>query len=186
MMMGLPNRFVRIKFRAIAFHILVFVSMIVTGAVQAKTFLPVGGGPGGSAFTRECSGDFVNGIYVRAGDWVDAIGLKCGIFNQTSGKFNRPAWNTPFFGGGGGTGFPEQVCASDRFVSGIRFNLTAEASHPFVDFIELTCTPLGGGAPNTLCIATPGTVCPSGGFVRDLPGWRPGGNRYPGSYRRLR
>ena len=141
---------------------------------RAGKNIPAGwGGPGGSAFTRECSGDFVNGIYVRAGDWVDAIGLKCGIFNQTSGKFNRPAWNTPFFGGGGGTGFPEQVCASDRFVSGIRFNLTAEASHPFVDFIELTCTPLGGGAPNTLCIATPGTVCPSGGFVQTCPAGDP-------------
>jgi uncharacterized protein YkwD len=122
-----------------------------------------------------CSGDFVNGIYVRSGDWVDAIGLKCGIFNQTSMQFNRPPWNTPFFGGGGGAGFPEQVCDRDRFVSGIRFALTAEASHPFVDFIELTCTPLvGGGAPNTLCVETgPGTACPSGGFVQTCPAGNP-------------
>ena len=75
----------------------------------------------------------------------------------------------------GGAGFPERVCDRDRFVSGIRFALTAEASHPFVDFIELTCTPLvGGGAPNTLCIETgPGTVCPSGGFVQTCPAGNP-------------
>ncbi len=154
---------------------LAFVSILLSGAARAQTFLPVQGGPGGSNFTRLCSGDFVNGIYVRAGDWVDAIGLKCGIFNQTSMQFNRPPWNTPFFGGGGGAGFPEQVCDRDRFVSGIRFALTAEASHPFVDFIELTCTPLvGGGAPNTLCIETgPGTVCPSGGFVQTCPAGNP-------------
>ena len=44
---------------------LAFVSIFLSGAAQAQTFLPVQGGPGGSDFTRECSGDFVNGIYVR-------------------------------------------------------------------------------------------------------------------------
>ena len=158
-----PIRFVRIGFRTIALHILVFVSMFVTGAVQATTFLPVQGGPGGGNFTRECSGDFIVGIYVRSGDWVDAIGLKCGIFNQTQGEFNQPPWNTPYFGGGGGAD-QERVCAKDRFVSAIRFNVTGEASHPFVNFIELTCTPIGGGASNTLCIQT-GQGCPAAGAI---------------------
>jgi hypothetical protein len=110
----------------------------------------------------------VVGIYVRSGDWVDAIGLKCGIFDQTIGEFKQPPWNTPFFGGSGGAD-QERVCAKDRFVSRIRFNLTAEASHPFVNFIELTCTPIAGGTSNTLCIQT-GQGCPAAGaFVQTCP-----------------
>ena len=49
------------------------------------------------------------------------------------------------------------------------FNLTAEASHPFVNFIELTCTPIAGGTSNTLCIQT-GQGCPAAGaFVQTCP-----------------
>ena len=167
MMMGRRNRFVRIRFRAIAFHILLFVSMFVTGVVQA-TDLPLGGGPGGSPFRRECSGDFVVGVYVRSGDWVDAIGLKCGIFNPTQGEFNQPPWNTPYYGAGSAA-MQERVCAKDRFVSGIKFNVTGEASHPFVNFIELTCTPIAGGTSNTLCIQT-GQGCPlAGAIVQTCP-----------------
>jgi hypothetical protein len=110
----------------------------------------------------------VVGIYVRSGDRVDAIGLKCGIFDQTIGELKQPPWNTPFFGGSGGAD-QERVCAKDRFVSRIRFNLTAEASHPFVNFIELTCTPIAGGTSNTLCIQT-GQGCPAAGaFVQTCP-----------------
>ena len=85
MMTGHGIPFVRTRFRTIAFHTLLFVSIFVTAAVQA-TDLPLRGGPGGSPFRRECSGDFVVGIYVRSSDWVDAIGLKCGIFNRTRGN----------------------------------------------------------------------------------------------------
>ena len=61
------------------------------------------------------------------------------------------------------------MCAKDRFVSRIRFNLTAETSHPFVNFIELTCTPIAGGTSNTLCIQT-GQGCPAAGaFVQTCP-----------------
>ena len=171
MMTGHGIPFVRTRFRTIAFHTLLFVSIFVTAAVQA-TDLPLGGGPGGSPFRRECSGDFVVGIYVRSSDWVDAIGLKCGIFNQTQGEFNQPPWNTPYFGGGGGAD-QERVCAKDRFVSGIRFNVTGEASHPFINFIELTCTPIAGGASNTLCIQT-GQGCPdAGAIVQTCPASEP-------------
>src|SRR5262245_53252143 len=97
---------------------------VAEAAVHAQTFLPVQGGSGGASFTRFCSGDFVVGIYVRSGDWIDAVGLKCGIFDQTLGEFNQPPWNTPYYGGSGGAN-QERVCAKDRFVSRIRFNLTA-------------------------------------------------------------
>jgi hypothetical protein len=169
MIAGQRIQFVRRRFSTIAFHTLLLVSIFVTAAVQA-TDLPVQGGPGGSNFRRECSGDFVVGVYVRSGDWVDAIGLKCGIFKQTQGEFSQPPWNTPYYGGtSAALQEQELVCAKDRFVSGITFNVTGEASHPFVDFIELTCTPMAGGASNTLCIHTGQGCPPAGAIVQTCP-----------------
>jgi hypothetical protein len=123
------------------------------------TDLRVQGGGGGSGFRTDCSGDFVVGIYVRSGSWIDAIGLKCGTFNRQTGTFKKPAWNKAFHGGHGGQ-FQERVCPGERFVSGIRFGFTRHES-PYVEFVELTCSPVGAGDVVRACIET-GQGCRSG------------------------
>jgi hypothetical protein len=135
------TQFIRRRFGAVAFNTLLFVSLLATAA-QA-TDLPVQGGPGGSNFRRDCSGDFVVGAYVRSGLWVDAIGLKCATFDQTQGKFKYPPWNTPYYGSGAAT-IQERICPNDRYVSGIMFNITRESDHPFVDFVQVSCSPISG------------------------------------------
>jgi hypothetical protein len=103
------------------------------------TDLAVRGGPGGGHFRSECSGDFVVGIYVKSGAWIDAIGLKCASFNSAQGTFKRPPWNKAFHGGNGG-GHQERVCPANSVVTEIRFGFTREGSKPkYLDFVALTC-----------------------------------------------
>ena len=159
--------FIRRSSKVIGFHILLFVSMFFTAAAQA-TDLPVLGGPGGSNFRRECSGDHVVGVYVRSGLWVDAIGLKCATFDSAQGKFKYPPWNTPYYGAGAAT-LSERVCPNDSYVSSAMFNITGEEDRPFIDFVELTCTPIAGGAPTKLCLETGDGCFTSGSFVQTCP-----------------
>jgi Cysteine-rich secretory protein family len=162
------TQFIRRRFRAVAFHTLLFVSMFATAAAQA-TYLPVQGGPGGIYFKRECSGDFVVGVYVRSGDWVDAIGLRCAAFDQAQGKFKYPPWNTPYYGSGFAT-IQEHICPNDRYVSGIMFNITPESDHPFVNFVQVTCSPISGsGGPTWGCLQTGQGCNGQGAFVLDCP-----------------
>jgi hypothetical protein len=112
------------------------------------------GGPGGSAFRSTCSGDFVAGVYASAGAWITAIGLECAKFQAASGTFARPVWHKSFHGS---SRDPHKtvLCAPDAFVSGIRFSFTREDTNPkYLDFIEITCTPVRGGPPATACLDT--------------------------------
>jgi uncharacterized protein YkwD len=162
------TQFIRRTFRAVAFHTLLFASMFATAAAQA-TDLPVQGGPGGTNFRRECSGDHVVGVYVRSGLWVDAIGLKCATFDQAQGKFKYPPWNTPYYGGGAAP-IQEHVCPNDRYVSGVMFNITREGDHPFIDFVELTCSPIAGsGVATKECLQTGEGCYGQGSFVQTCP-----------------
>ncbi len=132
-------------------------ALLWSAAVQA-TDAPVQGGPGGSDFRSDCSGDYVVGIYVKSGAWVDAIGLKCGTFDATSGRFKQPPWSKPYYGGTGGAGQQEGICPPDRYVSGIRFGFTRDGDRPkYLDFVELTCTPISfnnTSEPNKVCVQT--------------------------------
>jgi hypothetical protein len=128
----------------------------LTSSSAIATDLAVQGGPGGKYFRTDCSGDYVVGVYVRSGAWIDAVGLKCAPFLPNESKFKHPAWNKAYHGGGGGAPQPEGICPSDRFVSGIKFGYTREGSDPrYVDYIELTCTPITGAEPpNKVCLQT--------------------------------
>lgn len=116
---------------------------------------PPQGGPGGSAFRSECSGDFVVGVYIQAGAWATAIGLKCASFNPAKGRFGEP-WNKAFHGAGSRDPFKTALCPGQRFVSGMRFGFTRDGSEPkYLDFVEISCTPVSGrGETMTVCIDT--------------------------------
>jgi hypothetical protein len=131
------------------------------------TDLPVEGGPGGGYFRSDCvgTGGYVAGVYLRTGLWVDAIGLKCASFNAAQGKFDRPAWNMPYHGGNGG-GPQEGLCPDNSYVSAIMFNLNSLKTL-FLDFVELTCTPIAGGSETKVCLKTDSGCYPSVGYFME-------------------
>jgi hypothetical protein len=135
-------------------HRFLLLSMLV-GMPAHATDLPVEGGPGGGDFRSDCSGDFVAGFFLRSGSWVDAIGLKCASLDPATGKFSRPAWNKPYYGGNGG-GPQESVCPDDSYVSGIKFGYTGTGTDiHYVDYVEFVCTPVQGGLPHPgICLQT--------------------------------
>lgn len=130
------------------------VAFVACGAVHAVDFPPQGGA-GGSPFRSECSGDFVVGVYIQAGAWATAIGLKCASFNASKGRFGEP-WNKAFHGAGSRDPFKTALCPGQRFVSGMRFGFTRDGSEPkYLDFVEVFCAPVNGrGERIAVCIDT--------------------------------
>ncbi|MCP5265174.1 MAG: hypothetical protein H6934_03650 [Burkholderiaceae bacterium] len=124
------------------------------GTPVHATDIPIQGGPGGGYFRSLCSGDYVVGLYLRSGAWVDAVGLKCGSFIPSEGRFRQPPWNKPYHGGGGGS--PQVgICPGERYLSAIRVDFTREgAKAKFLDFIEMTCSAVTVGDTMTLCLQT--------------------------------
>ena len=119
--------------------------------------LPVQGGPGGKPFRSDCSGGgYVAGIYVRSGDWIDAIGLKCATYDRLALTFTRPAWNTPYNGGSGaGLLEREKLCPADSSVSGLLIGYTTDGSRPkFVDHVMMVCRDVKGATKATSCFDT--------------------------------
>jgi len=149
-------------------------------SIAKASDLPVVGGPGGGAFRLACGRDeFLVGVYVKSGTWIDAIGLKCAPFRGVpsttgwvEGSFKRPAINTPFFGGQGGGAPREVVCAPDRFVSKLQFGFTINTDgHPmYLDYVQISCKPVGFSTVEvtTLCLET-GDGC-KGRWLGDFPG----------------
>ncbi len=77
------------------------------------------GGPGGAPFNLRCaSGDYLVGVQVRAGTWVDAIAPLCGRWDVTSQSFLAPGIG-PWSGGPGGS-FAQLPCDSASAVTSFR------------------------------------------------------------------
>lgn len=126
-------------------------AFVAASAAHAVDF-PAQGGAGGSAFRSTCSGDFVVGVYVRAGAWMSAIGLKCASFDAAQGRFKQP-WNKAYHGGSRDP-FKTAICPGERFVSGMRFGFTRDGSEPkYLDFVEVFCKPASGpGEHIAICL----------------------------------
>src|SRR5215213_4603381 len=96
------------------------------------------GGSGGSAFRSDCSGDYVVGVYLRSGAWIDSIGLKCAAFDATQGKFKLPAWNKAYHGGAGGSPQELMCPGTDYYVSAIKVGFTRDGGAPkYADYVQL-------------------------------------------------
>ena len=133
-------------------HSIAFFLLVIPASA---TVLPVQGGPGGGSFVAECPrGQFLVGISVRSGYWIDAIFPLCAPFLANQRKFGN--WTRgPRNGGTGGSRLlKDAVCPSDRYVSGILHNYTGSSRRGsmFVVAVRLTCSPVAGGAATTLCL----------------------------------
>jgi hypothetical protein len=118
------------------------VGLVVLSALAAlpsqATDTGVSGGPGGGPFREVCPGQFLVGVTIRAGAWVDAISPLCATFLAPQGYFGP--WIRGAYHGGQGGSARSGACPKDRFVGKIRFGWTRKDTKPeFVDYVELTC-----------------------------------------------
>lgn len=95
--------------------------------------LPVYGGSGGTAFSRDCgAGKVMSGLRFRSGLVLDAVGLLCRPVNA-DGTLGAETTVGTLTGGGGGTSFTVS-CTSGRVVQGANIFYGA-----FVDGVQLLC-----------------------------------------------
>ncbi len=145
--------------------ICVLVASITMSVPAHATDLPVQGGPGGASFRTDCSGDFVTGVYVKSGNWIDAIGLKCSEFLPAQGAFKQPPWNKSYHGGQGGTLQEASLCPANAVVTGMTIGFVYDKDYKdkrkFVRYVKLVCTPLGDGSLTHVCVHS-GVGCETG------------------------
>ena len=115
----------------------------------------VHGGPGGGPFQVSCPVNaFATGVVVHAGAWIVAIGMTCAVFNPATKRLDPPVGGTPFQGGGGGQE-KRAYCGSDHYLSKLKYGFTRDENRPkYLDYVELTCTPVQGGSDKTMCLDT--------------------------------
>ena len=125
--------------RPLPFSILLVSLLFVCAPSEAKD-LPIQGGPGGGYFRSECgAGQWVIGVTIRHGLWVDAMRLICAGYSSTSRVV--PDFDLDFQGQQGGSLTPATViCSNDTYVTGIKFGTTWDGNDPkYVDYVEVTC-----------------------------------------------
>jgi hypothetical protein len=125
--------------RPLQFLILLVALLFACAPTEAKD-LPIQGGPGGSYFRSECgAGQWVIGVTIRHGFWVDAMRVICAGYNSISRVV--PDFDLAFQGQQGGSLTPATViCSDDTYVTGIKFGTTFDGNDPkYVDYVEVTC-----------------------------------------------
>lgn len=109
----------------------------------------------GTYFSDACPGAHLVGFWLTAGYWVNQIGILCAPFLSSEGRFGDEQTRQGF---GTQVGMPQRAyCPKDHFLGGIMFGYTREGDDPLqVDFVELACRPLAGGAATRVCMGTGG------------------------------
>ena len=144
--------------RPLQFFILLVALLFASAPAEAKD-LPIQGGPGGSYFRSECPvGQWVIGVMIRHGFWVDAMRLTCAPYSSISRV--PPNTQLDFQGQQGGSLNPKTInCSGDTYVTGIKFGTTWDGNDPrYVDYVEVTCSSVSVvGTPPTAVFGMIGT-----------------------------
>src|SRR5262245_53708134 len=115
-------------FRLIPFLSLLIIPIFAPGNAEAVGDLPMEGGSGGGPFRAECpAGQYLLGVSVGSGAWIERIAPLCAPF-LPEGVFGTRA-PLSFHGGPGG-GPQQTFCLNNWFVSGIMFGFTREGNDP--------------------------------------------------------
>lgn len=92
--------------------------LFVQPASAADYRTPAVGGDGGAPFTMRCAqGDYLVGVRVRSGDWVDAIAPLCA--NWQGGDPAFLPWDAGPMRGGGGGGVADFYCDRSSVITGM-------------------------------------------------------------------
>jgi hypothetical protein len=113
--------------------------------------LPILGGSGGTAFSRDCgAGRALSGVRYRSGAVIDAIGIQCRPVLADGSLGPESAIGT-LAGGGGGT-IAVASCPSGTVVTGLRVRFGS-----YVSYVILTCRAWRSSA-RTWSTSTPAAV----------------------------
>jgi hypothetical protein len=99
------------------------------------------GGGGGDALRTECDGfDYLAGVQVRYGNWIDAVGINCATPQEYKGKlsFSGPHGKILLWGGPGG-GIGNDLCSIDEGVGGLRIQ---RSPNNYVGYLAVLCRSL--------------------------------------------
>lgn len=146
---------------------ILFLSFLValSGAARADVDYPVVGDRGDHQDRDRCAaGQYLVGLVVRSGAWIDSVALKCS---------NVPAGHAPTLttlmtrGGPGGNPFAgTDQCAAGSVAAGVRFTFTNNNRQ--VRKLILECRPLKGGDATEVAVGVVGDtqsphdhICPA-------------------------
>src|SRR5687768_6878874 len=86
---------------------------------------PLTGGGGGGNFRDQCgAGQYLTGVSVRSGSWLDAVIPFCANFNAQTGLLGAPGVPMNRHGGSGGGASGPVTCNNGQYVSGMMFGYT--------------------------------------------------------------
>lgn len=131
--------------------VLIAVTVGVLSATHAHAReTEIWGGPGGARLDLPCSaGEYLIGLAVSSGEWIDRVAPLCATWNLAEGRFNEPAPNPESAGGGGGSGIVNRPCSPGRLVRGLRLRATHSGDDPteaeYIGVIEMECWGVFGG-----------------------------------------
>jgi uncharacterized protein YkwD len=150
------------------------VSLLAINGVAAKDFEPVGG-PGDYLFGALCpANQFLVGLTVKSGAWVDQMAIICAPVNP-DGSTGSP-WHDPKHYGGDGGGAPTQkTCAPGQLINHMGFSLTA--GNRQVLFFHFGCHSTTNNQTGTFELGASSSVfpsinqdCPNGEVGRGIAG----------------
>jgi hypothetical protein len=111
------------------------------------------GGPGGGSFRDVCpQNQYLVGVQLRSGSWVDAITPVCGVFKPGMGAQGGPRSQH----GGNGGGPQAGACPVGSFVTTLRMGFTRSGNkEKYLDYVNMKCVSAKDPSQTTsVCLAT--------------------------------
>ena len=136
--------------------LILFLLVLAATPVAAKEFAPVGGG-GDSSFRDLCpAGQYLVGLRVRSGLWVDQMSIACAPVKPDGSIGARS--HGPARGGNGG-GPSEKTCGASHIIHGMGLQMTAR-DRQVREFV-LYCRATTDGSQHSLSLGNGATTFPS-------------------------
>jgi hypothetical protein len=132
-------------------NLILAVVLVLAGAASPAAARDTGltGGPGGGAFRDQCGpGQFLTGVSVNSGSWMDAVVPFCATFNAKTGLLGAPGFPMNRHGGKGGGASGPVTCNNQQYVSGMMFGYIQDSKSgrpKYIASIQLDCVPIRAG-----------------------------------------
>ncbi len=132
-------------------NLILAVALVLAGAASPAAARDTGltGGPGGGAFRDQCGpGQFLTGVSVNSGSWLDAVTPFCARFNAQTGLLGAPGFPMNRHGGKGGGASGPTTCNNQQYVTGMMFGYIQDSKTgrpKYIASIQLDCAPIRAG-----------------------------------------
>jgi hypothetical protein len=144
----LPRAEVIVRALKAALFVLTIGALSATHAHARET--EIWGGPGGARFDLPCApGEYLIGLAVSSGQWIDRVAPLCASWNYAEARFNDPSPIPASAGGSGGAGMVNRLCQPGRAVRNLLLRATYAGDDPtepeYIGAIEMQCWGVIGG-----------------------------------------